>query len=57
MRDLLKSKIAIALPTMLGIQSFGMMCGYASAVVAVQASANPTPIASLSEAHHTRLLH
>jgi sugar phosphate permease len=40
MRELLKSKIAIALPTMLGIQSFGMMCGYASAVVAVQASAD-----------------
>ncbi len=40
MRELLKSKIAVALPTMLGIQSFGMMCGYASAVVVVQASAD-----------------
>jgi sugar phosphate permease len=40
MRELLKSKVAVALPTMLGIQSFGMMCGYASAVVAVQASAD-----------------
>jgi sugar phosphate permease len=36
----LRSKITIALPTMLAIQSFGMMCGSASAVVAVQASAD-----------------
>ncbi len=40
MRDLLQSKIPVALPTMLAVQSFGMMCSYASAVVAVQASAD-----------------
>jgi sugar phosphate permease len=40
MRDLLKSKIAVALPTMLAIQSFAMMCAAASAVVAVRASAD-----------------
>jgi len=39
MRDLLQTKIRIALPAMLAIQSFGTMCSFAGAVVAVQASA------------------
>lgn len=38
MRDLPNSRIVIALPTMLAIQSFGMMCASASAVVVVRAS-------------------
>ncbi|MBT7664938.1 MAG: MFS transporter [Rhodospirillaceae bacterium] len=40
MRELLQSKIPVALPTMVAIQSFGTMCGYAGAVVAVQAAAD-----------------
>jgi MFS family permease len=40
MRDLLKTKIRVALPTMVTIQSFGTMCGSVGAVVAVQASAD-----------------
>jgi predicted MFS family arabinose efflux permease len=38
MRDLLKTKIPVALPAMLAVQSFGTMCGFAGAVVVVQAS-------------------
>ena len=38
MRTLLERKISIALPTMLAIQSFGTMCCFAGAVVAVQAA-------------------
>ncbi len=40
MRDLLKTKIPMALPAMLAVQSFGTMCGFAGAVVVVQASAD-----------------
>ena len=40
MRELLQSKIRIALPAMLAIQSFGTMCSFAAAVVAVQAAAD-----------------
>jgi len=40
MRELLNTPIRIALPAMLSIQSFGTMCGFASAVVAVQAAAD-----------------
>jgi predicted MFS family arabinose efflux permease len=39
-RDLLQTKIRIALPAMLTIQSFGTMCSFAGAVVAVQASSD-----------------
>ena len=38
MRTLFERKILIALPAMLAIQSFGTMCGFAGAVVAVQAA-------------------
>ncbi len=38
MRTLFERKISIALPAMLAIQSFGTMCCYAGAVVAVQAA-------------------
>ena len=40
MRALLQTKIPVVLPTMLAIQSFGSMCTFASAVVAVQAAAD-----------------
>lgn len=40
MQELLQTKIPVALPTMVAIQSFGTMCGYAGAVVAVQAAAD-----------------
>lgn len=40
MRELLKTKIRVALPIMVMIQSFGTMCGSVGAVVAVQASAD-----------------
>ncbi len=40
MRELLRTKIRVALPAMLAIQSFGTMCGFAGAVVAVQAAAD-----------------
>ncbi len=40
MRDLLQTKVRVALPAMLAIQSFGTMCSFAGAVVAVQASAD-----------------
>lgn len=40
MRELKDTKIVVALPAMLAIQSFGMMCASASAVVAVRASAD-----------------
>lgn len=40
MRELLQTKIRIALPAMLAIQSFGTMCNFAGPVVAVQASAD-----------------
>ena len=38
MRALFERKISIALPTMLAIQSFGTICSFAGAVVAVQAA-------------------
>ena len=38
MRELLQTKVRIALPAMLAIQSFGTMCSFAAAVVAVQAA-------------------
>ena len=38
MRTLFERNISIALPTMLAIQSFGTMCCFAGAVVAVQAA-------------------
>ena len=38
MRDLLRTKLPVALPVMLTIQSFGTMCSFAAAVVAVRAS-------------------
>ena len=38
MRDLLRTKTPVALPTMIVVQSFGTMCGFAGAIVAVQAS-------------------
>jgi predicted MFS family arabinose efflux permease len=38
MRTLFERKISIALPTMLAIQSFGTICSFAGAVVAVQAA-------------------
>ena len=38
MRTLFERKISIALPTMLAIQSFGTMCCFAGAVVAVEAA-------------------
>ncbi len=38
MRALLQTKVRIALPVMLAIQSFGTMCSFAGAVVAVQAA-------------------
>ncbi len=40
MRELLRTKTTIALPAMLAVQSFGTMCGFAGAVVAVQAAAD-----------------
>lgn len=40
MRELLQSKIPVALPTMVAIQSFGTMCGYAGAVVAALIGSN-----------------
>ena len=40
MRELLQTKIRVVLPAMLAIQSFGTMCGFAGAVVAVQAAAD-----------------
>lgn len=40
MRELLNTKIRVALPTMVMIQSFGTMCGSVGAVVVVQASAD-----------------
>jgi MFS family permease len=40
MRALLQTKVRIALPVMLAIQSFGTMCSFAGAVVAVQAAAD-----------------
>lgn len=40
MRSLLQSKISVVLPAMVAIQSFGAMCSFAGAVVAVQASAD-----------------
>jgi predicted MFS family arabinose efflux permease len=40
LRELLQTKIRIALPAMLSIQSFGTMCSFATAVVAVQAAAD-----------------
>ena len=40
MRDLLETKTPVALPAMLAIQSFGTMCSFAGAVVAVQAAAD-----------------
>ncbi|MDA1099866.1 MAG: MFS transporter [Proteobacteria bacterium] len=40
MRELLQTRVRIALPAMLAIQSFGTMCSFAGAVVAVQASAD-----------------
>jgi MFS family permease len=40
MRELLSTKLRLALPAMLAIQSFGMMCSFAGAVVAVQAAAD-----------------
>jgi MFS family permease len=40
MRELLQTKVRVALPTMLAIQSFGTMCSFAAAVVAVQAAAD-----------------
>lgn len=40
MRELLRTKVRIALPAMLAIQSFGTMCSFAAAVVAVQAAAD-----------------
>ena len=39
MRELLDTKVPLALPTMVAIQAFGTMCGFAGAVVAVRASA------------------
>ena len=39
MRTLFERKVLIALPAMLAIQSFGTMCGFAGAVVAVAAAA------------------
>ena len=38
MRDLIATKTTVALPTMIVVQSFGTMCGFAGAIVAVQAS-------------------
>ena len=38
MRDLLQTKVRVALPAMIAIQSFGTMCGFAGAGVAVQAA-------------------
>ena len=38
MRDLLQTRVRVALPAMIAIQSFGTMCGFAGAVVAVQAA-------------------
>ena len=40
MRNLFTRKISVALPTMLTIQSFGTICSFAGAVVAVQAAAD-----------------
>jgi MFS family permease len=40
MRDLLQTKIRVALPATLAVQSFATMCGFAGAVVAVQAAAD-----------------
>jgi len=40
MREMLQSKIPVALPTMVAIQSFGTMCGYAGAVVAALIGSN-----------------
>jgi hypothetical protein len=40
MRELLQSKIPGALPTMVAIQSFGSMCGYAGAVAAALIGSN-----------------
>ena len=40
MCELLQTKIRVALPAMLAIQSFGTLCNFAGAVVAVQASAD-----------------
>ncbi|MDP6706879.1 MAG: MFS transporter [Alphaproteobacteria bacterium] len=40
MRELLRTKVRVALPATLAIQSFGTMCGFAGAVVAVQAAAD-----------------
>jgi MFS family permease len=40
MRELLKTKVAVALPAMVAIQSFATMCSFAAAVVAVRASAD-----------------
>jgi len=40
MRELLQTKVRVALPAMLAIQSFGTMCSFAGAVVAVRASAD-----------------
>ena len=40
MRNLFTRKINVALPTMLTIQSFGTICSFAGAVVAVQAAAD-----------------
>ena len=40
MRELLGTKVRVALPAMLAIQSFGTMCSFAGAVVAVRASAD-----------------
>ncbi len=40
MRELLQTKVRVALPAMLAIQSFGTMCSFAGAVVAVRAAAD-----------------
>jgi len=40
MRELLQTKIRVALPATLAVQSFATMCGFAGAVVAVQAAAD-----------------
>ena len=40
MRNLFTRKISVVLPTMLTIQSFGTICSFAGAVVAVQAAAD-----------------
>ncbi|MCZ6862828.1 MAG: hypothetical protein O7I42_21610 [Alphaproteobacteria bacterium] len=56
MRELLHTKIRIALPAMLSIQSFGTMCSFAGAVVAVQA-ANDLGIKATSIGVYTAVLY